>query len=200
MGKRGEFILEAAGRAVLVGFYALMLWSAARGFLAQRQPGILLYIILDSLVMGFALLRNPAARLSLSPVDWLVALVPTLLPFFISGGGADVAGMAVQYLGAMILVGGVVSLNSSIGIVAADRGIKTKGLYKIIRHPLFFGYITANIGVLLGNFSRYNLLCVGGGSLFQLVRIFREEKFLSANPVYQSYKLQTRWRLLPGIW
>ena len=93
----------------------------------------------------------------------------------------------------------ILSLNRSFGIVPANRGIKTGGLYRLVRHPLYLSYVVHQIGYVLNNWSEYNICVFVGATLFQVLRIYREEQFLISDPAYRAYMSRTRSRLIPGL-
>ena len=102
-------------------------------------------------------------------------------------------------VGLAIHVGAKLSLLRSFGIVAADRGVKRRGLYAVMRHPMYAGYILTHIGFLLASPSWWNLGVYVMAWSFLIARIFAEEKVLSANPDYQGYMTGVSYRLLPGV-
>ena len=91
------------------------------------------------------------------------------------------------------------TLRRSFGIVAANRRIKVGGPYRIIRHPMYAGYLLTHVGFLLFNPSLWNsrIYLIGFG--FQLVRILAEERVLFQDTAYRVFAAQTRYRLLRGV-
>jgi len=91
------------------------------------------------------------------------------------------------------------TLRRSFGIVAANRGIKVGGPYRIIRHPMYAGYLLTHVGFLLSNPSLWNssIYLIGFG--FQLVRILAEERVLFQDKAYRVFAAQTRYRLRRGV-
>ena len=85
-------------------------------------------------------------------------------------------------------------------MVAANRGVKTNGLYKYIRHPLYSGYVFSLTAFVLQNASIYNFVILAGVLGFKLLRIFAEEKLLLQDPEYKAYAEKVRWRIIPYIW
>ena len=77
-----------------------------------------------------------------------------------------------------------------------------QGIYKIIRHPAYLGYLSSLLGIgsVLGNWVGLMALVVLplGGILY---RIHVEESVLLGyfGSAYQAYASRTK-RLLPGIW
>ena len=88
----------------------------------------------------------------------------------------------------------------SFGLVAANRGVKTRGPYGLVRHPAYTGYLITYLGYVAEHPSLLNiaLLCVG--TAFQLVRIREEEHLLSRDSTYERYRQRVRYRLIPLVY
>ena len=88
-----------------------------------------------------------------------------------------------------------------VSIIEMHKIVET-GIYKIIRHPAYLGYLASllGIGLVLGNWVGLMALVVLplAGILY---RIHVEESVLLAyfGSTYQAYASRTK-RLLPGIW
>ena len=106
----------------------------------------------------------------------------------------------MQLTGLLLTTAGLLSLNRSYAIVPANRGIKTGGMYRLVRHPLYLGYLISDTGLLINQFSLWNLYVVGTAALLFIARIHYEEKFLLQDAAYRDYCDATRYRLIPGIW
>ncbi|WP_341868087.1 isoprenylcysteine carboxylmethyltransferase family protein [Cupriavidus lacunae] len=111
----------------------------------------------------------------------------------IFGAGLQAAGLAWQIYAKL-------TLRFSFGILPANRGIVSHGAYRFVRHPIYLGYVIADVGFLLTNFGLQNLLVCAGLYLLQYVRIYREEKLLSDDPEYRRYREKVRYRVLPGLY
>jgi protein-S-isoprenylcysteine O-methyltransferase Ste14 len=147
-------------------------------------------------------IRNWPERVSSSPYDWTIGILGTTLPLLMqpSDTATHQIFLIIQMAGLVISAIGVMSLFKSFGIVAANRGVRTSGIYRFIRHPLYAGYFLSHSSFVIQNFSITNLAVFTAFSVFQILRIFAEEKFLAQDPVYADYMQKTRWRLLPFIW
>ena len=93
----------------------------------------------------------------------------------------------------------MVSLGRSFGIVAANRGIRTGGPYRYVRHPLYSAYILTETGYLLENPSLRNWCLFGVVMAFQAVRIVEEERTLAEDPAYREYRRTVRSRVVPYL-
>jgi protein-S-isoprenylcysteine O-methyltransferase Ste14 len=111
------------------------------------------------------------------------------------------------WISAPIQLGGIIwqiaskaTLRRSFGLLPANRGVVTHGPYRLVRHPIYFGYLASHIGFIIGNFGLNNLVLILAVAFCQIVRIREEETLLLKDEKYQAYVQKTRWRLLPGIW
>lgn len=93
----------------------------------------------------------------------------------------------------------LVNLGRSFGILISIRKIKTRGLYQIVRHPMYLTDILWRIGYLAGNFYWFNVLILLASSACYVYRALLEEEFLSQFVEYQEYRKKVRYRFLPGI-
>ena len=84
-------------------------------------------------------------------------------------------------------------------MVAANRGIRSSGPYRLIRHPMYAGYVLTNIGFLLLYPTGWNLAVYATAWGLQLARLLAEERFLGAVPEYRDYMATVRYRLVPGL-
>jgi len=90
-------------------------------------------------------------------------------------------------------------LRRSFGIAPANRGIKTDGMYRFVRHPMYAGYLFVHIGILLLMPTVLNAVIYGIGWYAQILRLLAEERLLGEDPAYRDFMMKTRWRLVPGV-
>jgi protein-S-isoprenylcysteine O-methyltransferase Ste14 len=150
----------------------------------------------------FAVRKTPPKQTNLSPRDWIIAFCGSFMQNALIPAPDVHDNILIeifQAVGFLLCIGGALSLNESFGVVAANRGIKSKGLYKFIRHPIYAGYFFEAVGYLLQNITISNLIVMTVWTLFQARRIFLEEQYLSTDPAYQSYKKKVPYRLVPGV-
>ena len=87
--------------------------------------------------------------------------------------------------------------------VQTERGhhVITTGPYAIVRHPMYMGVILLFLAVPLVLGSAWTLAPVVAMTLLLIARTFLEERLLRRNlPGYEKYMVQTRWRIIPGVW
>lgn len=90
-------------------------------------------------------------------------------------------------------------LGRNFGLLPACRGIVTTGPYKIVRHPIYFGYFLMHLGFILGSFSSYNFFLYIFLYILQFGRIYYEEKTLSKNEEYVEYMRKVKFRFIPYL-
>jgi protein-S-isoprenylcysteine O-methyltransferase Ste14 len=149
------------------------------------------------------LVRSIPKSFSISPIDWLVAWLATLTPGFFGfyeETQDNIIALSIQIIGILFAVLAIISLNRSFGIIPANRGIKKNGLYRIVRHPIYAGYLISYAGFVLNEWHILNGIIFCTWLLFLIPRIQMEEKHLSKDPAYCAFKEETRWRLVPYVW
>ena len=115
-------------------------------------------------------------------------------------GGFEHFYFALQLAGALAAVTSLLTLGRSFGVVAANRGVRTGGPYRLVRHPAYAGGLLTLTGYFLENPSLLNAAILLTVAFFQLRRIHHEEKFLNGDPSYREYRQRVRFRLLPYIY
>jgi protein-S-isoprenylcysteine O-methyltransferase Ste14 len=197
------------GRPFQVGsnFLLALIFSLAVIYLAKQyvisgQLSIIFNIIFYSLSVVCALFRKPATKVDLSFFSWLFTFAGIALPMLLFPDGANesLIGYIVQISGIAISIIGLVSLNRSFGLVAAHRGIVSKGLYRFVRHPLYFSYEISIVGFIINNFNFWNIFLFCVHICCQLQRIKYEEDLLSEDGEYRQYATKTKWRLIPFLY
>lgn len=91
-------------------------------------------------------------------------------------------------------------LGRSFSILPALREIRTTGPYRFVRHPIYFSYVLLDFGLLLAYPSLFNFVVVGFAIGLYVVRINMEETLLGRVELYNSYRLRTRFRLIPFVY
>jgi protein-S-isoprenylcysteine O-methyltransferase Ste14 len=92
---------------------------------------------------------------------------------------------------------------SSLMRIQTDRGhtVCDSGIYKIIRHPAYFGNIITAIGIPLILGSLWGFIPSVVSIFLTLIRTSLEDKTLiNELDGYSDYTYRTRYRLLPYIW
>jgi protein-S-isoprenylcysteine O-methyltransferase Ste14 len=194
---------ELLGNALLCLNAVVFNYIMLTDFLVRHRISSLYVALFEACVIVFAVTRPMPKEMNASPYDWVVALLGTYLIMLLRPA-ADVhdhvALLVVQISGMAISLTGLLSLNSSFGLVAANRGVKSSGLYRVVRHPIYAGYFLSFGAFLLQNITLFNFLIYVAFVALALLRVEAEERVLSRDLSYASYSLQTRWRILPLIY
>jgi protein-S-isoprenylcysteine O-methyltransferase Ste14 len=194
--------LDRGEQGVVVLLWALLAYRVY----GSTNPFAILALIAESSVLIFTLVRRPPQIISLRLGDWLLAGAATYAPFLIqpsdtpdSFGKLIPLALVLVGTGTMVQLAAKLSLRRSFGIAPANRGIKTSGVYRYVRHPMYAGYLFAHIGILILMPSVINFTIYATGWAFQIKRLLAEERLLGRDPVYRAFAEKTRWRLVPGL-
>ncbi len=199
----GRKVFDRAEQAVVLLLYVALadrLWPDHRSWLTISS---LLILLSEGAPILFMIIRRPARELSLRPRDWAFAAAGTYFPLMIAQGGPAISlefGVILLVLGMLVHIGAKLSLNLSFGLVAANRGIKTDGLYRFVRHPMYAGYMICHIGFLLTQPSLWNLGVYVVTWTFLALRIAAEERILFQDEEYREMATRVRYRLIPGVY
>lgn len=196
--KRHEIIVNL----LLAMVWVLFAYRQIGAFFATGNWAFALFCISESLQAFFFLFRYKAKDISNLPFAWVVAVGGTWAALSFTPGGLVLwlGGPALLVFGVMLQIASTLSLNRSFAIVASLRTVKTKGMYRIVRHPMYASYSISLLGYLLFNASIFNLFCFIATLIYFYFRIEEEEKLLSHDVRYIAYKQHVRYRLIPLIY
>lgn len=199
--------LSTQARADIVEriFLAIVLgWFIARmvGSL-KLEPLNIALIVSESLPVFFVMIRKPG-QIAAQRRAWIIAVIGTFAPLFVLPIGAE---LVTRWLSGSIMVAGLMfsiaaklALNRRFGIVAAYRGLTRSGPYRLVRHPMYLGYMVTHVGFLIGHLSPFNvaLYCVTWTAF--MIRIGYEERALAQDPDYQEFVAAVPYRLIYGVY
>ncbi|MNZ84152.1 Isoprenylcysteine carboxyl methyltransferase (ICMT) family protein [compost metagenome] len=195
-------IADRLDQAILI---ALFFWLCLRllpdGFPPQH-PSTMVLLISEAVVLFFVLTRRSTDKITLNLKDWTVALAGTTAVMLVENTGETLFpkfGAYLIFFGFSIHFGAKLSLRRSFGIVPADRGIISSGLYAIVRHPMYLGYMISHIGFLISMPSAWNFAVYAIAWPLLIYRIILEERLLLENTEYQAYSTKVCYRFIPGI-
>lgn len=172
-----------------------------RAFGATGNWSYLIFCVTETLAALLFLVRSEPVSVSPDLRDWLLAFIATMSPFLFMPSGQAVlpAASFLIVAGALLQLSGMVSLNRSLGMVPALRKLKTGGMYRFVRHPLYLSYFVTFSGYVLANSSLRNLLVYLLTMALLVVRIGREEAHLSMDSDYRAYMSRVKFRVLPFV-
>src|SRR3989338_3606233 len=186
---------------LLASAWSVFVWNHLRSFNITGDYALIAFALSETLQVLFFLIRRSPLSVSLDPFDWLVAGGGTLAPLFLIPGGPVLwqSGEILVIIAVVFQIFALLSLNRSFAIVAAKRVVKTSGLYRIVRHPMYASYLLLYSGYLLFNGSLMNIGLVVLAFVFLFLRIIEEEKHLIVDQEYEQYATRTPWRLIPFV-
>ncbi len=200
-------VLDVCERVLIATIYGAFAWRMLADFSGTADVSTVLIVLSEALPLIFVMLRSPSATLSQRPTDWAAAITATIAPLLVRPTGDVAASMgleAVAYgvmlFGLCLQVGAKAILGRCFGIVAANRGVRQLGPYRLVRHPMYAGYTLTHIGFLLAMPSLLNTAIYALALVLQIVRIGREERVLMQDPAYVAFASRVRYRLLPGVY
>jgi protein-S-isoprenylcysteine O-methyltransferase Ste14 len=198
--------LDTLERLIVLAFYAWFFWNFGSAYLDTGDWRAALALIAESVTVFFLLIRRPANTISPALRDWFLALCPTVLPLLARPAKPDEILLDTAFLGPPFLLVGTAcavickfALGRSFGLVAANRGLRLAGPYRLVRHPMYACYIITHIGIWCFNPTLWNLGVYGSTWTLQIIRIIVEEWHLSQDPAYREYQKVVRYRLIPGV-
>jgi protein-S-isoprenylcysteine O-methyltransferase Ste14 len=179
--------------------YPELFWLAAS---KNLDAGLL--VISEALGVFLILTRRSAVAVSTQPLDWALSLIAVNAPLLAAPAAASTfipsqIATALMFAGMIIQISAKAALWRSYGLIPANRGVKTRGPYRFVRHPMYAGYTLIHIGFLIGFPSLQNFLLYFTTFLIEVARLMREERILKKDTLYREYGTRVRYRLLPGV-
>ena len=197
-----RLLWEIACNISLSLFFLQFAVEQGRAALATWRFSTILLLAKVSTDVVFYLIRRIPKETSFSLYDWIIGVGGTyaIVLFRSTQAGHDLfVGQLLQVVGILLQFVAMLSLNRSIGMVPANRGIQTRGLYRFVRHPLYLSYIVAFAGYVINQPTTHNMTVYAVAVALWVLRLVAEERFLLQDPAYREFAARTRWRLLPGV-
>ena len=194
-----DLIFVSIAAYLLVG-YALAFQHPISFLDVTRETFATVYLLM---ALAFLAVRSRARRLTTKPVDYLYTIVGFTAPLFFQPttyAASQIAGAILEIGGLALVVGAFLCLNRSFGLAPQNRGVRTAGVYGFVRHPMYLGYMLAEAGYALDNFSGINIIVLAISVLFLILRLRAEEQLLVEDPAYRNYSKEIKWKLLPFIY
>jgi protein-S-isoprenylcysteine O-methyltransferase Ste14 len=188
---------------LVLALFAMLAISSYEHFASTGTLRCFGVLVVNTLFVTLFLARRPAKSESDSPALWVLGIAGTAVPLLLRPttypSDLERMGDIVQLIGLLLLAASLLCLRRSFGVVAANRGVRSGGLYRIVRHPVYFSELLVLLGVVVANPSTTNLVLWICECALQFVRACAEERFLSSDPAYCAYRERVRYRLIPGV-
>lgn len=196
--------LDLVEKVIVTAFWGFLCARLIPGAFESGEYLNILLVLSEALVVFLVVLRRRATAISQRSVDWFVGFAGTLVPLLaLPPEGSPVVPIVFC---AILMLGGLglnmwakLTLLRSFGVVAANRGIKIGGPYRLIRHPMYAGYMLTQVGFLLSGPNFWNACVYALAFGLQVVRILAEERVLNQDPAYRALSARVRYRLAPFV-
>jgi protein-S-isoprenylcysteine O-methyltransferase Ste14 len=218
-----------AGGAIFVGSLSLTAWEYAIRFGQARSTAGWTAVAFDALLISaFSLHHSTFAREPIK--RRLARLVPTRLLrsvyVWVASGLLILVDVLWQPVGAIVYhvdgwprwgfaivqILGLFLIARSVRAISAlelagirnpkmtDEGLQTDGVYRLVRHPLYFGWLVIVFGAshMTGDRLAFAILT----TTYLVIAVPWEERALEREfgQSYQRYRQQVRWRILPYVY
>jgi protein-S-isoprenylcysteine O-methyltransferase Ste14 len=199
-----RFVADLAARAAIVVLFSMMAWRFGADFLATGRVTGLFLLLSEILVVVLTVARRSAVTIDRSMAARALTAAsmagpPLLAPAAVAALATESVTVALSCVGLAIVIAGKVALGRSFALLPANRGIVSTGMYRLVRHPIYLGYLVAHVAYLLANPSLWNIAALILADAALLVRAVREERTLALDPAYREYQEKVRWRIAPGV-
>ena len=203
-GAQRRDIADSAARTVVIALFTVMAVRLGMDFMQTGRITGLLLLASEALVVVLTVFRRVPAlvdRTARARVLTAVSMLgpPLVRPTGVEGIAPEIATVAVSAAGLLLVITGKLSLGRSFGLMPANRGIVSTGLYRLVRHPIYLGYLITHYAFVAANASMWNVILLVTADLALMVRAVCEERILARDPEYRAYQQIVRWRIVPGV-
>jgi protein-S-isoprenylcysteine O-methyltransferase Ste14 len=195
---------DLLARAVIIVLFSTMAVRFAADFIQTGRITGLFLLASEALVVVLTMVRRSAAAIDRSIKARVLTAIsimgpPVLIPGAAPALAPEMTTVALSLAWLSVVIAGKITLGRSFALLPANRGIVSKGVYGLVRHPIYLGYLVTHVAFLVASPSLFNLgaLLVADAAL--LARAVCEEKTLAQDPEYRAYQQRVRWRVAPYL-
>ena len=199
-----HYLADLLARATIIVLFSMMCVRFATDFLDTGRITGLFLLLSEAIVVVLTLVRRSPRTVDRSVKARILTVVsvigpPLLAPAAVAAFLSETVTVALSCAGLAIVIAGKMTLGRSFALLPANRGVVSTGLYRLVRHPIYMGYLVSHLAFLAASPSAWNIaaLVVADGAL--LARAVCEEQTLAKDPAYRDYQARVRWRVVPGI-
>ena len=199
-----HYLADLLARATIIVLFSMMCVRFATDFLETGRITGLFLLLSEAIVVALTLVRRSARALDRSMKARVLTTVsvlgpPLLAPAAVAPLAPEVVTVAISCAGLAVVIAGKVTLGRSFALLPANRGVVSTGLYHVVRHPIYMGYLVTHIAFLAASPSLWNIVALVVADAALLARAVCEEQTLAKDPAYQEYQTRVRWRVVPGL-
>ena len=197
-------VADIVARAAIIVLFSFMAIRFGADFLSTGAMTGLLLLVSEALVVVLTVLRRSAATVDRSVRARLLTALsmlgpPLLQPSHLTALLPQAVTVGASAVGLAIVIAGKMTLGRSFGLMPANRGVVSSGVYRIVRHPIYLGYLITHVAFLLAAPSAWNVAALLAADSALLARAVCEEQTLSRDDRYREYQQSVRWRVCPGV-
>jgi protein-S-isoprenylcysteine O-methyltransferase Ste14 len=195
---------DSIARIVIVSLFSFMAVRIGANFLETGRLTGLLLLASEALVVVLTVFRRAPMAVDRSLRARVLTTLAMMRPPLVAPAVAlpliaDAVSASIGAVGLLVVIGGKLSLGRSFGLIPANRGIVSTGLYRLVRHPIYLGYCITHVAFLAANPTIWNLVVLVVADVAQLARAVCEERMLAQDESYRAYLARVRWRVVPGL-
>lgn len=194
---------ELISRICILTLFSGMASAIAQDVARTGHVTGLLLLVSEALVVALTLVRRTAAIVDRSWKARVLTILATFGPPLVRPSAVAAAPesvtIVISAVGLIIVVLGKLSLGRSFGFTPANRGVVGTGLYRIVRHPIYLGYLITHVGFVVANPATWNLAVLLAADVALMLRAVCEERTLALDHRYRAYMARVRWRIVPGM-
>ena len=195
---------DLAARATIIVLFSIMAVRFGSDFINTGRLTGLFLLASEALVVVLTVFRRSAVAVDRSVKARVLTIVsilgpPLLAPAAVAPLAAEGITVALSCAGLAVVIAGKITLGRSFALLPANRGVVSNGLYKIVRHPIYMGYLVTHVAFLVASPSLWNIVALIAADAALLARAVCEEQTLALDPAYREYQTRVRWRVVPGL-
>ncbi len=196
---------ELASKATIVTLFSMMAVRLAADYMVTGRITGLLLVASEALVVVLTLFRRTPGAVDRSLRARLLTMFSMFGPPLVGPAvvraplASEAFTILISVIGLIVVIIGKMSLGRSFGLTPANRGIVSTGLYRLVRHPIYLGYLVTHIAFVLANPLAWNLLVLTAADIALVLRAKVEEETLAKDGAYREYMQRVRFRLVPGV-
>lgn len=191
---------------LFLNFAGWGIWQTYQYYVKGTLGYVEISFTIQSLLVGvIILIRKPHQAFHKNLVHQAIAIIA-----FCSGAafmGQPATGpQVVKQISQVVIfcanvlgVAALLNLGRSFGILIAFRGLKSRGLYGMVRHPMYATDILLRVGFLISHFNLFTVLVFIISTGCYVYRAILEERFLVQQPEYREYMNRVRYRFIPFL-
>ena len=194
---------ELVSKFAIVGLFSMMVSAIAQDAARTGHVTGLLLLVSEALVVALTVIRRSATIVDRTWKARILTTFATFAPPLARPGSVALLGepytIAIAGLGLIFVVLGKLSLGRSFGLVPANRGVVSTGMYRWVRHPIYLGYLITHAGFVLANPTSWNIPLLLVADVALMFRAVCEEQTLARDDAYREYMTRVQWRVIPGV-